>query len=350
MVENSSKNRDGDESELNRQAVFGAGDSYIGGAHAFGGDDYYSDYDGEPSQHDHQSSQAFHDQQGYQQQGPSRQDAGQQQYGQHGPAYGAPQQFHPAQQQSPYPPQRGPHPTQANNHAFAPHPPQPPTSGSGTDASRKKKAPWLIPVVAVAALALVGGLVWGGIALFSKGGSDEADGRDGGGEATTEPTTPPPGTATYPLETDEDITSASVSYTGSWEYDATKDIYLQPEGQCAYQASHAPDPTLVGVRHSNEDLIKLIEEQASATSNTEITGSFVEPYTLGTTSDDTVQFALMNFTSNAPAGTYGEVFAAVHVYGESGETTMMMLACVRGKGELQMLKDRMQETSLTITK
>lgn len=358
MSETREPERDGQEADgqeaMDRPAVFGGNTSYIGGARAFGGGGY-SEFNGEstgqrleaePPRYPEGQGRAYpvHPASHHHQGQPREFSAGgQHEHWQHnqasastyaGPNYAGPNYAGPERVGASASQQVG---QQATQHWHE-------TTGQDTATKpRSGPAPWVWALVGVLGAALIGGLVWGGLMLFSGNTDDTGSSTAGGQESSTTETS----SADYPLESADTVGGVSFIYLGNWEFDAGKSVYISSDTRCAYQTSHQRSGSLRGRIPSVDDLVSFVRDEVWETGGASLKGEHVGSHELAATNGKTVEFATMKFTVNG-TGEYGELYAAIHAFGDTGEVSTMIAACKPGEGDIQDLIDQMDATEMTL--
>ncbi|SJM66898.1 hypothetical protein [Gulosibacter sp. 10] len=252
-------------------------------------------------------------QQGYGAYGQQQPDQGQQAYGQQP---GAQQGYG---QAGPYGQQPGAQPGYGGYQPGQPGGGQP----GGPGGPKKKPAPWVWIVIGVVAIALIGGLIWGGIALFGGGGG-------------------------YSLNSDKEVEDVEITYAGDWE-DSGYGAYQSPDGVCMFNAAFE-----VGTftDYDSSDIDGSIEDELkNEVAGTEGVDSVerLNDVTLQDTNGESVEFAVFEVRgTDSYSSTEMVMYAGVHVFGESGDGLAFMLACQGDSSEAEF-KEQMESVDFTLT-
>lgn len=337
--------RDAENPNRDGQQVFGGNDynsygSY--GGDSAGGNDYNSYSGGEhyATQGDQYATQG--DQ--YASQGDQHQVYGgeQQQYGRQ------PQQYGDAQQQ--YQPQAA---AAYGNYSANQG------GGPGGAAPKKKGVPaWAWVVIGIVAVALVGGGIWGGIALFgggnssqntanggsssnsgssgSSGTSGDGSGNNGGGAE--------PSAIAYPLDNTDGVSDIAIDYTGDWSPQDLQGqtLYYSPDNTCTYLTTFMPnaasgatwdatDPAASLNTYLNTDTTGYVIENAGTTTVTDTNGLGVELGTVHFTEDQYDTAGLLT----------------VHVF--DNDLLMYQITCFSKDPAASELDNLIAQTDTTIT-
>lgn len=346
--------RDAENQNRDGQQVFGGNDYNSYGSYGrdgaggndynsyFGGDQYASQGDQYATQGDQYASQGD----GYASQGDQQQvyGAGQPQYGQQQQPH---QQYGDAQQQ--YQPQAAAAYGNYNGNQGG---------GPGGAAPKKKGVPvWAWIVIGVVAVALVGGGIWGGIALFgggnssqttANGGSSSNSGSSGdgnsGGDSGGNDGGDAPAELAYPLDNTDGVSDIAIDYTGDWEPQDLQGqtLYYSPDNTCTYLTTFMPnaasgatwdaaDPAASLNTYLNTDTTGYKIENAGTTTVTDTNGLQVELGTVHFTEDEYDTAGLLT----------------VHVF--DTDLLMYQITCFSKDPAASELDDLIAQTDTTIT-
>lgn len=202
----------------------------------------------------------------------------------------------------------------------------------------KKKGPagWVWAVVAVLGLALVGGLVWGGIMLF------------GGGM----------GGPNYSIESKDTVDDVAIEYTGAWEESSfgssSSNVYESADGNCMYGMEYSSDLGVDidpnDVRGSMKSSIDDAMGQSVGTTGGNLTANELDSLKLKDTEGIEVEFLVYEVTAESSYGSTGSVYIAIHPFSDSGESLAGVVMCQDGGGDGEsLLKEQMEATEFTLT-
>lgn len=198
----------------------------------------------------------------------------------------------------------------------------------------KKKGPagWVWAVVAVLGLALIGGLVWGGIALFGGGGGGIGGGPD------------------YSIESKETVNDAEVTYNGSWKEASfgggPVTMYEDSSGDCQYGAAFSSE---LGGKIDPEDVrgsMRSAIDDAIGASGGQVSINELESVKKKDTEGIEVEFLLYEVTASSMYGG-GSVYVAMHPFSDSGDAIAAMMMCTSG-GDEEMFKEQFDATEFTL--
>lgn len=205
----------------------------------------------------------------------------------------------------------------------------------------KKKGPagWVWAVVAVLGLALVGGLIWGGIALFGGGGGF------GGGPD-------------YSIESSEVASDADVTYNGDWKESAysssSSKTYESPDGQCVYAAAYSTDMTADidpnDVRGSMKDSL---DEALAGSTGSGVELNIEELDTMKKKDTEGIEVEFLSYKVEATSsygGTsdQGVIFIAVHPFSDSGNSLAYMMMCNGNSADESDFREQFDATEFTL--
>jgi hypothetical protein len=192
---------------------------------------------------------------------------------------------------------------------------QPPQGG------KKKGFPvWAWIVTGVVVLALIGGGIWGGIAIFG-GGND------------------------YNIESDKTVSDVDVDYKGDWE-DYGQGSYMNDDMTCVYYAGFESGVTGIDPDDVEGSMQDAVEEAAGSSSGTSVTAEKLQNIDKADTEGVNVEFVLYEI---APESGEGVGYMALHPFSDSGEMLMMAGIC-QGSGDIDedTFKDMMADTDFTL--
>jgi hypothetical protein len=322
-----------DGGEENGRQVFGSQNEY----NQYGSNDYGS-YSG-----DQYASQGDN----YASQGDAGQYGQQQNYGQQ-PQYG--QQGYGQQDYAQQPQQYGGQPQAAP--AYGNYGDGAPGQQNPTPPKKKGPAPWVFVLVGVAAVALVGGGIWGGIALFGGGGNDDRntadDGNGGengnGGEENGGGENGGGDTVDYPLSNTDPVTSVSVTYNGSWESQDVQgqELFYNDDSTCTYLTSYVPS-VAAGTDFDPDDVASSLNVYL----NTDTTGYELDNAGTTTATDTngvTIELGTVSFTED----TYNSAgLLTVHAFED--DLLMYQITCSDRMPDASELDELIAETDTTLT-
>ncbi|MGO1543773.1 MAG: hypothetical protein ACTHXA_05460 [Gulosibacter sp.] len=193
--------------------------------------------------------------------------------------------------------------------------------GAGPSGGKKQFAPWMWIVIAVVGVLLLGGLIWGAIAIFSGGGS-------------------------YALNSDEVVDDVEIDYVGDWE-DSGYDTYMNDDSSCNY----SPVFSTYGFSDVDADDIEGSLEE-SFEESLESLGDEVDAEQLGTISvsdinGESVEFAVYSVNVEETYGTYSMV-VAVHPFSDSGDGLSFSLSCMDEEATQEDLEALIDETEFEL--
>ncbi|WP_192496997.1 hypothetical protein [Gulosibacter chungangensis] len=302
-AENSGQPNFGDASASNQQ---GYGQQAGNGQQGYG----YQPTDAQPQQDFGQQpapGQQGAGQSGYGQQGYGQQGAGQQASGQ--PAYGQQGYGHQGYGQ------------QGGAYAQGTYNAAPGAGGPGAGGAKKFPA-WVWIVVAVVAVALIGGLIWGAIALFS------------GGKG-------------YSLNSKSLVDDVEIEYVGDWDDDSYSYYIQDPSGACGYNADFVTsgfddiDPD--NVEGSIDDGFAEMMEETGA----DFEAERLDNFTVKDINGESVEFAVFQMSNESEWGSVSAIFA-VHPFSDSGSVLTMGLTCQDSDATLDELRTQIDNTEFEL--
>ncbi|WP_282825034.1 hypothetical protein [Gulosibacter sediminis] len=299
-------------------------------SYSSGGDQYASQGDSYASQGEQYASQGD----GFGQQNQ------QQVYG--GGQYGGDQQQYGQQNQQQYQPQSA----AAYGGYGSSHGGQP-----GGGAPKKKGIPvWAWIVIAVAAVALVGGGIWGGIALFGGGNSNQTTANGGNGTSTSGNSGDSgdggeaPADAAYPIDNTDEVSDIALDYTGDWDPQDLngQELFYSPDQTCTYLTSFVPAAASGGTWYPDDPAGSL-----NTYLNTDTTGyqlSNAGSTTVTDTNGLEVELGTVLFTED----TYDTTgLLTAHVFGD--DLLMYQITCFDREPSASELDELIAQTETTIT-
>lgn len=215
---------------------------------------------------------------------------------------------------------------------------------AGQQPKKKGPAGWVWALVAVLGIALIGGAVWGGIALFGGGG-----GLGGGPD--------------YSIESKEVPSDVEVSYNGEWKessYSLGSSLgsktYQSSDGNCLYVAAYASDGIATvdpdNVRGSMKDALDESLKQSTGP-NVDLNAEERDPIKKKDTEGIEVEFLTyqVDVKSNSSYGggsDQGSIYVAVHPFSDSGSALTAMMIC-QGSVNESDFREQFDATEFTIT-
>jgi hypothetical protein len=207
-------------------------------------------------------------------------------------------------------------------------------------------------LVGVAAVALVGGGIWGGIALFGGGGNDDRntadDGNGGengnGGEENGGGENGGGDTVDYPLSNTDPVTSVSVTYNGSWESQDVQgqELFYNDDSTCTYLTSYVPS-VAAGTDFDPDDVASSLNVYL----NTDTTGYELDNAGTTTATDTngvTIELGTVSFTED----TYNSAgLLTVHAFED--DLLMYQITCSDRMPDASELDELIAETDTTLT-
>ena len=207
--------------------------------------------------------------------------------------------------------------SQQNYGGYGQHDAQAPAYGSGygqqpPQGGKKKTAPWVWIVVALAAIALVVGGVFGAMALFGGGGK-------------------------YTLNAETGIDGVTMKYVGSdlqaSEYGGGSDEsfnVMDDDYQCMAAGALQPfDKSELDGKSVEDAIMEEIDDQSNIPEGIEAKADGT--ITIEDTEGQSVEFQIIQMKGESD-GISGEIYVAMHLFPESGDALMFMAGCQSGYG------------------
>ena len=195
---------------------------------------------------------------------------------------------------------------------------QPPQGGQ----PKKKGFPlWAWIVTGVVVVALIGGGIWGGIALFG-------------------------GSKGYDIESDKTVSNVDISYTGSWS-DYGSGMYVNDDYSCYYMTEFSSDATGIDRNDVEGSMEQSVQDEMAASGNSDISYSKLNNVTMADTNGEDVEFVLYEIKPNSGEGIG---YIAAHPFSDSGDIILMATVCDSSDGiDEAGFKDMMADTDITLT-
>ena len=195
---------------------------------------------------------------------------------------------------------------------------QPPQGGQ----PKKNGFPlWAWIVTGVVVVALIGGGIWGGIALFG-------------------------GSKGYDIESDKTVSDVDISYTGSWS-DYGSGMYVNDDYSCYYMTEFSSDATGIDRNDVEGSMEQSVQDEMAASGNSDISYSKLNNVTMADTNGEDVEFVLYEIKPNSGEGIG---YIAAHPFSDSGDIILMATVCDSSDGiDEAGFKDMMADTDITLT-